>query len=176
MKETITIEDKNLELSNSAEWAIVYKDQFNHDIIPTVMPLLAGIIDIIGGMAGTIAAKKQDGDDQISLEEIALALDDGSVFDALIHLSGFELVELYNITWAMNKAAVGDIPEPRVWIKQFDVFPLDDIAPKIFGMMVKGLMSSKNWSRLESLMKTIRPSISMSSSPQPQNEDSASET
>ena len=175
MKQTINIEGKDLELNNSAEWALVYRDQFNHDIIPTVMPLLAGILDILGGMASAVSDKK-DGDGKISVEQFLIALDDGSVFDALIHLSGFELVELYNITWAMNKAANADIQEPREWIKQFDVFPLDDIAPAIFGLMIKGLMSSKNWTRLESLMKTIQPSISMSSSPQQQSEDSTSET
>lgn len=175
MIDTLKIGDKELVLSNSAAWALAYRDQFNHDIIPTVMPLLAGVLDIIGGIASSLTAG-EDGEIQIELEDALQAIDSDSIMEALIHLSGFELVELFNITWAMNKAAVDDIADPKTWIKQFEVFPVDEVAPKVFSLMASGLMSSKNLKRLESLMKTIQPSISTPSSQQQQKEDSTSET
>ena len=175
MIDKVTIGEKDVVLSNAANWAIIYRDQFGHDIIPTVMPLLAGILDILGGIAGNIT-KDEEGNAQLTIEDAVKALDSGGVYDALIHLSGFELVELFNITWAMNKAAVDSVEDPRTWISKFDVFPVDEVAPKIFGMMATGLMSSKNLKRLKSLMETIQPSISIPSSQPPQNEDSASET
>lgn len=175
MIDKVTIGDKELVLSNSAAWALAYRDQFNHDIIPTVMPLLAGILDIIGGIASNFTAG-EDGKVEIALTDALDVIDSDSIMDALIHLSGFELVELFNITWAMNKAAVDDIDEPKTWIKQFEVFPVDEVAPKVFGLMASGLMSSKNLKRLESLKKTIQPSISTPSSQQQQKEDSPSET
>lgn len=175
MIDKVTIGEKDIVLSNSANWAIIYRDQFNHDIIPTVMPLLAGVLDILGGIAGNIT-KDEEGNVQITLEDAIKTLDSGGVMDALIHLSGFELVELFNITWAMNKAADDTVEDPKTWIKKFEVFPVDDIAPKIFSMMATGLMSSKNLKRLKSLMETIQPSISIPSSQPQQSEDSTSET
>ena len=175
MKDTIKIGDKELVLSNSAAWVLAYRDQFNHDIIPTVMPLLAGILDIIGGIASNFTTG-ENGEAQLTMKDALEVLDSDDIMDALIHLSGFELVELFNITWAMNKAAVDDISEPKTWIKQFDVFPVDEVAPKVFNLMATGLMSSKNLKRLESLKKTIQPSISTPSSRQQQKEDSPSET
>lgn len=176
MVQTVNIGGNELILSNRADWAIIYRDQFNHDIIPTVMPLLAGLMDILGGLLGQLEVNNGK-ELQVNIGDLIQAVSSEGMFDALIHMSGFEYTELYNITWAMNKTAVNDIPEPKQWIRQFeDGFPLDEAGPVLFEMMAKGMMSSKNWKRLESLKMTLQPSILIQSSQPQQNEDSASET
>jgi hypothetical protein len=57
----------------------------------------------------------------------------------------------------MAKACDDDIPEPIEWVKQFDTFPVDVIAPEVFNLALKGAMSSKNLKRLKDLKKKIQP-------------------
>ena len=55
----------------------------------------------------------------------------------------------------MAKAADENINPPKKWVRQFDSFPVDVIAPTIFEMAIKGFMSSKNLERLTSLKKSL---------------------
>lgn len=167
MEKTIKIDKKSVRLSNNVGWTMEYRDQFNHDIIPTLMPMLAGILDILGGVVETVGKTKD-----VGYDDLIKAVNSDKMYDAVIHMSGLEFVEFINIVWAMAKAADDSIPEPREWVKQFSSFPLDDIAPAVFRLIIEGVMSSKNVKRLESLVKALQPTVSLSttsSSPE-QNE------
>ena len=85
----------------------------------------------------------------------------------MAHLSGVEIVDLINITWAMAKAMDDDIPEPKRWVRDFEEFPIDVIAPEIAKLAFKGMVSTKNLKRLMSLkekIRTIQPLTSTQSS------------
>lgn len=170
MEKTIKIGKQEVRLTNNVSWAMTYRDQFGHDIIPTLMPMLAAALDIISGIADEVSEGGR-----ISVADILKALDGDKMLDAVIHLSGLEFVELINITWAMAKAADDDIPEPKVWVKSFSEFPVDKIAPEVFSLAFKGLVSSKNLKRLKDLtsgIKVVQPtSTSTQSSSQDSNED-----
>lgn len=148
MEKTIKIGDKEVRLSNSAGWIITYKEQFNQDIIPTVMPLIAGIFDVVAGVL-----RETGKSSEIKLGEILQVLDGNTIMDAFIHLSGLELTDFINIIWCMAKEVDGDIPEPKKWIRTFTVFPLDEIVPKVSNLIFKGLVSSKNQKRLKRMLK-----------------------
>lgn len=150
MEKTIKLEDKEIRLNNRVGWVLTYRDQFGTDILPTIMPLFAGLLDIVSGVMAQI-----DGDD-ISLENILRLIDTDSVMDALVHLSGFELAEFLNITWAMAKEADEDLPDPETWLRGFEEFPLDIIVPEVFKLAFNGMVSSKNRERLESLTQPKR--------------------
>ena len=135
------------------------------------MPLLASALDIISGLINETGKT-----DEIDLGDLAKLADGDTLINAIIHLGGFEFTDLICITWALAKCADEDIPAPREWVAQFDTFPIDVIAPEVFSLIFKGVVSSKNLKRLESLKKTIQPSISTPSSRQQQKEDSPSET
>lgn len=145
MEKTINIGNKEIRLNNRVGWVLTYREQFGTDILPTIMPLFAGLLDIVSGVIA-----QNDGDD-ISLENVLRLIDTDSVMDALVHLSGFELAEFLNITWAMAKEADEDIPEPEKWLRNFDEFPLDIVVPEVFKLAFEGMVSSKNRDRLKSL-------------------------
>ncbi len=167
MEKTIKIGKKSVKLNNNVSWAIVYRDQFGRDIIPTIMPLFASALDIISGIINETGKT-----DDIELTDLAKLADGDSLLNAAIHLGGFEFTDLICITWALAKCADEDIPAPREWIEQFDTFPVDVVAPEVFSLIFKGVVSSKNLKRLENLKKRIQPtSISTQSSSPDSNED-----
>ena len=167
MEKTIKIGKKSVRLNNNVSWAIVYRDQFGRDIIPTIMPLFASALDIISGIINETGKT-----DDIELTDLAKLADGDSLLNAAIHLGGFEFTDLICITWALDNCADEDIPAPREWIEQFETFPVDVVAPEVFSLIFKGVVSSKNLKRLEDLKKRIQPtSISTQSSSPDSNED-----
>ena len=166
MEKTIKLGDKSVRLNNNISWAIVYRDQFGRDIIPTLMPLLASALDVISGIINETGKT-----DEIDLTDLAKLADGDTLINAAIHLGGFELTDLICITWALAKCADENIPAPREWVAQFDEFPIDVIAPEVFSLIFKGVVSSKNLKRLEDLKKRIQPkSTSIQSSSPDSNE------
>ena len=55
---------------------------------------------------------------------------------------------------AFCKAYDDDTEDPNKWVRQFDEFPLDIIAPAIFELLTKGLISSKNLKSLQRVTPT----------------------
>lgn len=169
MEKTIKIGKVPVRLNNNVGWAMEYRDQFGRDIIPTLVPMFAGAIDIAAGLV-----KETGKTSDVYLEDILALTDGDTLIDAIIHLGGLEFVDFINLTWSLAKCADEDIPEPREWIRQFDTFPVDVIGPIVVELIYKGLVSSKNQKRLESAKAAIRPkkSESTTSSSQDLSEDS----
>lgn len=152
MEKTVQIGNKEVHLSNNIGWAIDYRDQFGQDIIPTLLPMVAAALDLIKGLLEEV-------EDANNLEwrDILRLIDGDTLFDALIHLGGLEFRDFINITWAMAKCADESIPEPRTWVKEFEVFPVDELAPTVFDLIFKGVVSSKNLTRLKDVKKSLQP-------------------
>lgn len=167
MEKIIKIGKQEVRLSNNTAWTIEYRDQFGKDIVPTLMPLLMTITEGI-----TTIVTELGKTDASNLVEVAEALR-GSSTDVLLPMYQMEFVDLINITWAMAKAADSEILPPKQWIKQFDTFPVDVVAPAVYDMALKGFISSKNLKRLGNLAKSIKnlQSNSTTSSSQDSNED-----
>lgn len=168
MEKTIRIGKIPVRLNNNVGWAMEYRDQFGRDIIPTIMPMAAGAIDIVSGLINE-TGKTSD----VSLEDIIALSDGDTLIDAIIHLGGLEFVDFINITWALAKCADETIPEPREWIRQFDDFPVDVIGPVVVELIYKGVVSSKNRKRLESMKEAIRPKKSDSTTSSSQDSSEA---
>lgn len=136
MIKTIKIsKDKELTLSNSLAWAMIYKDQFGHDIVPDIMPIVSAVTKLFGEL------QKNSGQDMTALLK---NLDGDVLQSAMIELCTVQFTDFINLVWAMAKANDDDIETPEKWARQFDTFPLDIIAPAVFELMTKGLISSKN--------------------------------
>ena len=166
MEKTIKIGKQDVKLDNNIGWAFAYKNQFGMDIIPTVMPLVAGVVDVVSGII-----KETGNADKIAFEDILTVLDGDSLMDAYVHLSSFEFTDIINITWALAKCADDSIPEPTEWVKQFDTFPVDVIVPVVAELIYKGVVSSKNSKWLNQMKKKVQPSNSTQSSSQESKED-----
>lgn len=151
MRKTISVSGKDLVLDNSIGWAFEYKDQFNIDIIQTIMPLISGLLGAIGAIVEETGKTKN-----ITAKDIAPVLTSDAMTEAIIKISMLELTDIVNITWALAKNADDDIPDPRRWLKQFDEFPLDVILPEVAELIVSGLVSSKNLKSLEAVKEALR--------------------
>lgn len=155
MEKTIKIGDVDVKLSNNIGWAMAYRNQFDHDILPVIMPLLASGVDVIRALLDHVGEGKE-----IGIADLLEIMEGEEFMSALIHMSGFESVEVINITWSLAKCADDSIEDPERWVRQFDVFPLDEVLPEVLKMITKGVISSKNLERLKSLRgiaPTLRP-------------------
>lgn len=166
MEKTVKIGGKNVKLSNNVSWMMIYRDQFGHDILPSLMPMIAGALDVIAGLI-TQTGKT----DEISLEDLASLTDGDALINAMIHIGGFEMVDFIYIVWAMAKAADDDIDDPMTWVRGFNTFELDRIGPEVFRLIFNGVVSSKNVKRLKDLKKRIQPLNSTPSSSPESKED-----
>ena len=169
MERIINIGNKEVRLNNNVAWTMEYRDQFGKDILPAVMPLLASMIE---GVSTIIAEAGEGG--EMTTSSIAEALQ-GRSFDVLMPMYQAEFVDLIvNVTWAMAKAADESIEPPKRWVRQFEAFPLDEVGPAVFDMVLKGFVSSKNLKRLKGIgesLRSLQPSHSTTSSSQHSNED-----
>jgi len=152
MEKTVQIGNKEVRLNNNIGWAIDYRDQFGQDIIPTLLPMVAAALDLIKGLLEEV-----EDTNNLEWRDILRLIDGDTLFDALIHLGGLEFRDFINITWAMAKCADDSIPEPRTWVKEFEVFPVDELAPTVFDLIFKGVVSSKNLTRLKDVRKNLQP-------------------
>lgn len=152
MIKTVKIGSKEVILDNNVGWTLIYRDQFGQDIIPSIMPLLAGALDVVSGLFQEAGDKEE-----ISVDTLAKLADGDALINAMVHIGGFEFVDFLNITWAMAKNADDSIPEPREWIKEFDEFPIDVIGVEVVKLIFKGMVSSKNLKRLNAMINSVRP-------------------
>ena len=146
MEKTITIGSVDVRLSNNIGWVFAYRDQFGRDIIPALMPALESIVSLVPAV---MKAGEEGG--------VVSVLQSSEMEDATLRLAGLEVTDLINIVWALAKAADDGIPEPRRWVRQFEEFPIDVIAPAAFDLVLSGVISSKNRTRLREMAKVLRP-------------------
>lgn len=143
MIKTIKIsKDKDLTISNNLAWAMIYKSQFGHDIVPDIMPIVSAVTKLLGEL-GKMAGK--------DMAEVLKNLDGDTIQSALIELCALQFTDFINLTWAMAKANDDDIETPEKWVREFDQFPVDIIAPAVFDLLLKGLVSSKNLKSLRTV-------------------------
>ena len=168
MEKVIKIGKQEVRLNNNVAWTMEYRDQFGKDIVPALMPVIASMIEGVS----TIVA--ETGKSEISVSDIADAIQ-GRAMEVLLPMFQVEFVDVViNVTWAMAKAADENIAPPKQWVKQFETFPLDVVAPAVYDLVLKGFVSSKNLKRLKEIgasLKNLQPSHSTTSSSPDLKED-----
>lgn len=168
MEKVIKIGDKDVRISNNLAWTMEYRDQFGRDVVSEHLPMMATIVELVASVMADTGKTRG-----LTVLDIVKALE-GRTIDIMLPLSQAELLTtVTNVTWAMAKAADENIQPPKQWVRQFDSFYVDEIAPVVYEMAVDGL-SSKNLTWLKNLneeVETIRPSHSTQSSSQDSNED-----
>lgn len=150
MEKKVKLDSKNsIVLDNNVGWLFIYKDQFGRDIVPSLVPVLNAGIDLVFGIYKELGG-------ELTREKI-MQIDPAALTDAIYAAAGIEAVDLLNIVWALAKNADDEIPEPREWVRQFETFPLDVIAPAVFELVFKSMVSAKNLKRLQNLRKSLQP-------------------
>lgn len=146
MIKTIQIDDRSVEINTSAGWFYEYKENFGHDILPDIMPVLESVLN------ATASILNESGG-EFSQKDILNAMNNDFLVDAFIKMAGLEIITMYNIFWAMAKNANRKIEQPRNYFNDFDVFPMDEVLPQMFEGIVESSISSKN---AKSLLEKIR--------------------
>ena len=168
MEKVIKIGKQEVRLNNNVAWTMEYRDQFGKDIVPALMPVIASMIEGVS----TIVA--ETGKTEISVADVAESIQ-GRAMEVLLPMFQVEFVDVViNVTWAMAKAADENIAPPKQWVKQFETFPLDVVAPAVYDLVLKGFVSSKNLKRLKKAsasLRNLQPSLSTTSSSRDSNED-----
>ena len=134
MEKTITIDGKEVRFKASASFPLIYKANFNVDILTIIMPLLS---EIIGGAEGMFT--------EDSFKDGSLVLTPETISTALEGVYSLELIDIMNLLWTMAKCADDEIPEPMKWFGEFDEFPIIDIAVQVFPMLFESLFSKKKF-------------------------------
>lgn len=156
MKKSIKLyKDCEITLSNNAGWLMEYRDQFGHDIVPDLLPIISALIKVMTEIS--ISSGKP-------LTEAFRGIPKDVMDDALIELASLQSVDIINIIWAMAKTADDDIDVPKKWIRQFETFPLDIILPAVWSLVLEGFVSSKNLKSLSGAGATKKSASSKSSS------------
>lgn len=132
MEKTITIDGKEVRFKASASFPLLYKANFNADILTIIMPLLS---EVIGGASGMVTKETfKNGSLLLTPETISMALEG---------VYSLELIDVMNLLWTMAKCADDEIPDPIKWFGEFDEFPIVDIAIQVFPMLFSSLLSKK---------------------------------
>lgn len=151
MKKLVKINnDQSVELNGSLGWLYVYREQFGHDILPDIMPMIeSGLTTAVKLMQGV--------EDQEVLTQTNLlnAIDDEILNDAFINLSGLELTTVLNIVWAMAKNSDDQISSPELFFNEYERLPLDKIIPVVIRMIIESSISSKNVKSLLTMIKKM---------------------
>ncbi|ERT57743.1 hypothetical protein [Peptoniphilus sp. BV3C26] len=132
MIKTIVIDGKEVQFKASASFPLVYKANFNADILTVIMPLISELLD---GMDDILKESvKKDGN---------IELKPSTLSGLLQNVYSLELIDIMNLLWTLAKCADDTIPEPMKWFNQFDEFPVFDIAVEVFPMLFESLFSKK---------------------------------
>lgn len=149
MIKTIKIsEEQEITINTSMGWFSIYRNQFGHDILPDLLPIVETVLNLVVDQLGAI----KDGD---SVTEAIGKIDKDSLNESLTNLFGLEFATVLNITWALVKNADDSTEAPEQWMNKLDALPLDIIVPEAGGAIVQSLVSSKNWKRLQGAVKKV---------------------
>lgn len=152
MEKVIKIGKIPVKMSNNVAWTMEYRDQFGRDVVQEHLPIIATVVEMLASVIG------ETGKTEITLTDIFSVLEGRSLEIMLPVMQAELMTVVVNVAWAMAKAADENIDPPKQWIKQFDVFPLDIVAPAVYELAFKGFVSSKNLQKLTSLLKKVKTS------------------
>lgn len=161
--------DCTLKLDASIGWLIKYREQFGHDILPDLLPLISAGIELAANTASSIDTNTVD------VKKLIETIDKEAIQDLMMNIAMLESTTVLNIIWALNanylKKNGQEVKPIDVWAEQFDNFPLDVILPKALKLIVESTVSSKNLKRLQNLTTTMKKSAQTGSSSEQSQED-----
>lgn len=143
MLKTITIDGKEVQFKASASFPIIYKANFNADILTVIMPIMSEMLEGLDDILNEDLVK--DGTINLKPSDLAALLE---------NVYTLEVVDIMNLLWTLAKCADKTIPEPSKWFEQFDEFPIFDIAQEVFPMLFTSLISKKKLTEMTSKITT----------------------
>ena len=152
MEKIITINEKEIKLTNNSLWTFIYRDTFGVDLVESLMPVLAAGMQIAGGLLDELGDTRD-----VEIADVLRARNSDAINDAYIYLATMKLTEIMQMTWAMAKAADENIKPVYNWIRDVGDFPLDVIVPAVVELLMNEFVSLKNRERLQKKMPDLQP-------------------
>lgn len=147
MKKIIKIDGSQpCELNSSLGWLFIYREEFGHDILPDLMPLIEALL-------GTVAKAI---DDESDSDNILAHINGEVIEDALDTLYGLETTTVLNIIWALAKNSNPEIKGHFEWVNQFERIEMDKILVPVFELIVSSCVSPKNAKSLLKIKKAAK--------------------
>lgn len=141
MKKEIKIGEQSVTINSSAGWFYDYREEFGHDIMPDLMPILESIL-------GAIAEMTESGSEELLITDELVE----KIIDAL---ATAEITTIFNITWAMAHNEDEKIDRPKKWANSFESFPIDEVVPELITTILESSVSSKNAKSLLERVKKV---------------------
>lgn len=160
MEKTIKAGKKSIKLTNRVKWLVIYKNQFGKDIMPSLIPIANTLVEL----AFTFARATGGNLKGAKLGDMMQGIDISDIQSALYSLAGLEFTDVLQIVWSMSKAADDNTDNYDDWLDSLDTFPVDAILPVIFDLNTKMLLTSKNYSRLQSVVEDLKSTTETSTS------------
>ena len=135
MKKTIKIDGRDVTFDSSFYFAIIYKNQYNRDIMSVLMPVIS---DVLKGSDELFSTARGTGEITPSM-----------IGDALESIYSLEMTDIMGLIWAMAKMADENIPEPDEWFRSFEEFPIIDILDELKGIIIPSLVSKKKLNQIK---------------------------
>lgn len=161
MEKTIKLGKTSIKLSNSVEWLLIYREQFDRDILQNLIPVANMAVEVAASLMKATGGKAIEKENVAELLQI---VDVADIQSAFYSLASLEFADIINIVWAMAKAANDEIDTPREWAKSLDAFPLDVVIPTIFDMNAQMLLTTKKYNRLRNAVDILKPKTTGSTS------------
>lgn len=124
MEKTIIIDNKPVRFKCSASFVFKYRGYFNKDVFEVIMPLITSVMPLMFKDNSTTI--------NITWEEIQ---------EIMNNAEGFNVTDLYEITWVLAKTADPTIPEVEEWLDGFNTFPMIDIFPEVIALLTPTLLT-----------------------------------
>lgn len=162
MEKTIKAGKKSYKLTNKVKWMQVYKNQFGRDIMPMLVPVANAFMELAVSVMKATGGKSLD---MSKAGEVLKDIDIADIQSSMYSLAGLEFTDLLAITWSMARTLDEDTADYETWVDEFvdDFFPVDEIAPAIVEINAKALMSTKNYSRLQKAVESLKPKTNSTS-------------
>lgn len=162
MEKTIKAGKKIYKLTNKVKWMQVYKNEFGRDIMPMLVPVANAFLELAVSVMKATGGKALD---MSKAGEVLKDIDIADIQSSMYSLAGLEFTDLLAITWSMARTLDEDTADFETWVDEFvdDFFPVDEIAPAIVEINAKALMSTKNYSRLQKAVESLKPKTNSTS-------------
>lgn len=137
MEKIIKIDGRDIKFKAAASLPYRYKNQFGTDVLALLMPIIEAALE-------TLKDNQEEFEKVIDADKLSDVLPEVTqLLSGLVgNCYGLELIHVYNLLWVMAKTADDNTPPPMEWLDSFGQFPLKDIVPEVFSLLIPSLFGT----------------------------------
>ena len=126
----VEIDGKEVKFNSNALFILKYKQVFKKDVLKVVFPIFKAFVPLAKSVEIIDV-------DNLTLKDLGIILP-----ELLENAEDVEILDLYQILYAMALSADKSIGDFEEWLGSFDEFPIFDIVAEVFPELLQSLSSS----------------------------------